>query len=287
MVFIYNLCYEVQYFKVVYIMNFKSLKEKCEYYRSLPDYRLMPNMNMLVMLDGKNFSTLVKNNFELPFDDKFIDMINETALTLCKKVQGVKFAYTQSDEISLLITDYDTNETETLFNGRLCKIQSILASMATSEFNRHFIPYQAYEKAVVNDPLYNIANMKMAMFDCKAWVVPNLNDVYAWFLYRQYDCIRNSKQQAAQTYLSHKELMNLDTDQQVKLLKSLHGIDWNEYPDGCKFGRFCYKESQQFKKVLESGEEVEFERKKFVCNPAFELKDNYYEFVKKCNLYTE
>lgn len=268
-------------------MEFKCLKDKCEYYRSLPDYRLMPNMNMLVMLDGKNFSTLVKNNFELPFDNRFIDMMNETALALCKNVAGVKFAYTQSDEISLLITDYDTLETGTLFNGRLCKIQSILASIATSEFNRQFIPYQAYEKAVVNDPLYNIANMKMAMFDCKAWVVPNLNDAYAWFLYRQYDCIRNSKQQAAQTYIKHNFLKNLDTDKQIELLKKEYDIDWNEYPDECKYGRFLYKESQMFKKVLDSGEEVEFERNKFVCNPAFELKDNYIEFVKKCNLCTE
>lgn len=273
-------------------MEFKSLKDKCEYYRSLPDYRLMPNMNMLVMLDGKNFSTLVKNNFELPFDNHFIDMMNETALALCKNVTGVKFAYTQSDEISLLITDYDTPETGTLFNGRLCKIQSILAGIATTEFNRLFIPYMLKKKSDADMLRQNtiaelINTMKMAMFDCKAWVVPNLNDAYAWFLYRQYDCIRNSKQQAAQTYIKHNFLKNLDTDKQIELLKKEYDIDWNEYSDECKYGRFLYKESQMFKRKLDSGEEVEFERKKFVCNPAFELKDNYDEFVKKCNLYTE
>lgn len=261
-------------------MDFKSLKDKCEYYRSLPDYRLMPNMNMLVMLDGKNFSTLVKKNFELPFDDKFISMMNKTAMFLCKNVAGVKFAYTQSDEISLLITDYDTPETGTLFNGRLCKIQSILAAMATAEFNRWFILNQAWKDPDFTDPIYTINDMDMAMFDCKAWVVPNLNDVYAWFLYRQYDCIRNSKQQAAQTYIKHNFLTNLDTDKQIELLKKEYDIDWNEYPDECKYGRFLYKESQMFKRKLDSGEEVEFERKKFVCHSAFELKNNYIEFVK-------
>ena len=100
-------------------------------------------------------------------------------------------------------------------------------------------------------------------------------------------CKQNKWAILQQDNIKHNFLKNLDTDKQIELLKKEYDIDWNEYPDECKYGRFLYKESQMFKKVLDSGEEVEFERKKFVCNPAFELKDNYDEFVKKCNLYTE
>ena len=131
-------------------MKFDSLEDKCQYYRSLTDYKILPNSNILVMLDGKNFSKLIKNNFDKPFDDEFVEMMNNTAKFLCNNVQGVKFAYVQSDEISLLISDYDTPETDTLFGGRLCKIQSILASLATSEFNRQFIVNKLSKGALVD-----------------------------------------------------------------------------------------------------------------------------------------
>ena len=71
----------------------------------------------------------------------------------------------------------------------------------------------------------------LAQFDCKVWNTDNFNDVFAYFLWRQIDCVRNSKQQAAQTYLSHKELMGKHTDEQIRLLLEKKGIDWNEYSD--------------------------------------------------------
>ena len=49
-------------------MIFKTLKDKCLYYRDLTDYKLMPNSNILVMLDGRSFSKLIKNNFKKQVD---------------------------------------------------------------------------------------------------------------------------------------------------------------------------------------------------------------------------
>ena len=87
-------------------MQFKSLKEKCEYYRDLADHKLMPGTYILAMLDGRSFSKMIKKKFQLPFDDVFIGMMNKTAEILCSKVQGARFAYVQSDEISLVLTDF-------------------------------------------------------------------------------------------------------------------------------------------------------------------------------------
>lgn len=279
----------MRFLRIIYVMKFNSLKDKCEYYRHLTDYRLTPNTNMLIMLDGNRFSKLIKKNFNLPFDDVFIEMMNKTALYLCNHIQGAKFAYVQSDEISILVTDYDTDETETLYNGRLCKIQSIISAMATSEFNRQYILF-ALKKFKDDEGAYNkvveqISNMEMCRFDCKAWTVPTDNDVYSWFLYRQYDCIRNSKQQAAQTYISHSQLKGLDTDKQIALLKEMNGVDWNEYPDTWKYGRFIYKVAKFFTRTLDNGEELEFERFKFEVYPAFYLKDQFHSFFNTINLH--
>ena len=256
-------------------MRFKNLEDKCQYYRGLTDYRLLPNRDILVMLDGRSFSKLIKNNFKKPFDDDFIDMMNKTAQFLCENVQGCKFAYTQSDEISLLITDYDTPETDTLFGGRICKIQSILASLATSEFNRQFILYNIYHADKMDigagDCVDIIKKMKMAQFDCKVWTVPNQNDAFAWFLYRQLDCVKNSKQQTAQTYLPHKQLVGRNTDEQIQMVAEKNGIDWYAFDNKYKYGRFVYKVEKQMTTTLPSGETIEYTRNKFTPVSAWDL----------------
>lgn len=119
-------------------MKFNTLKERMEYYRDIVDYKLTPNSYVLAMVDGRAFSNLVKNTFQLPFDDSFINIMNETAAYVCKNIQGCKMAYTQSDEISFIITDFDTPETDAFFGFRLCKLQSIIASLSTSKFNQLF-----------------------------------------------------------------------------------------------------------------------------------------------------
>ena len=201
-------------------MYFKTLEQKCLYYRGLTDYKLLPNSYVIVMLDGKNFSRLVKNKFKKPFDDDFISMMNETAKYVCENVQGCKFAYIQSDEISLVLTDFDTPTTDTFFGNRLCKMQSIIASLATAKFNQLMFQYKLkkhdYERTKedsdlslydIDDAINFIGEQDLFQFDCKCWNVPSINDVFAWFLYRQIDCVRNSKQQAAQAYLPHKKLL--------------------------------------------------------------------------------
>ena len=216
-------------------MIFKNLKDKCNYYRDLTDYRLMPNCYIMVMIDGKNFSKLVKNKFNKPFDDWFISTMDKTAVHLCKEVQNCVCAFVQSDEISLIIKD--NTLTSSPFEGRLCKLQSVIPSIATSFFNKELIKRNLIAGMNIDD----ITNMPDYCFDCKAWSVPSINDAMSWILYRQIDCIRNSKQQFAQTYMTHKSLLNKDTDMQVALCLETTGNDWNAIEDNKKYGRLFYK----------------------------------------------
>ncbi len=244
-------------------MYFKTLKEKCEYYRSLTDYKLIPNSYVLAMVDGHCFSKMIKNKFQKPFDDTFIMMMNETAKYLCEQVQGVKFAYTQSDEISLLITDFDTPQTDSYFSFRLCKMQSLIASLATAKFN------QLYYN--------NVDGMKdvpLCTFDCKVWTVPNANDAYAWFLYRQTDCIKNSKAQTAQSFLPHKELVGLTADEMIAKCKDVKGVDWYDYPNDRKYGRVIKKVETDMEKDLPNGQHIAFTRNIWTPVAANDLKED-------------
>ena len=250
-------------------MQFKNLEDKCLYYRSLSDYRLLPNSYVIVMIDGRSFSKLIKNKFEKPFDNHFIDMMNETAKYVCENVQGCKFAYVQSDEISFVLTDFDTPTTDSFFGNRLCKIQSIIASLATAKFNQLMFLYNMEYNPIIN-PGETIKNTKLIQFDCKCWNVPSFNDVFAWFLYRQIDCVRNSKQQTAQAYLSHKLLLNKETDEQIKLLLEEKGIDWNCLSNNKKYGRFVWRQKVLMSNI-DSGEI--YHRNKWIVSPGFPLME--------------
>lgn len=253
-------------------MIFDTLKEKCEYYRSLTDYRVMPNGCVLVMLDGNNFSTLIKNKFEKPFDDWFIDTMNKTAEYLCKNVQGVVGAYVQSDEITLVIND--NTLTSLPYNGRLCKLQSLVAGKADSFFTKKIITHAIRRQGGVQDAAAltaYIENMPDYIFDCKVWAVPNANEAIAWFLYRQIDCIRNSKQQFCQTYILHDSLKNHSVDEQVAMCLDATGHDWNRLSEDKKYGRFMYKKTKRM--VADDGHE--YERSEWKISTG-ELTDEYF-----------
>lgn len=266
-------------------MFFKTLKDKCEYYRSLTDYQLMPNSYVLVMVDGHKFSKVIKNKFNKPFDDDFVKMMNETAKYLCEQVQGVKFAYIQSDEISLLITDFDTPQTDSFFSFRLCKMQSLIAAMSSAKFNQLMYKYHlkkhSYDTTLEDceDTLYKVSDciklidkLPCYQFDCKVWTVPNANDVFAWFLYRQTDCIKNSKAQTAQTYLPHEELTGLTSDEMIAKCKEEKGIDWYTFPNAWKYGRIIQKIETDMEKTLPNGQYIQFTRTVWTPMSANDLK---------------
>lgn len=242
----------------------KTLKERCEEYRSKTDYRVSKENYILVMLDGRSFSRVIKNNFELPFDDTFIGLMNDTAAYVAKNVQGVKFAYTQSDEISLLITAFGERE-DLFFSGRLVKMLSIIPGLATAYFNKH-LP----------------ADFPLVEFDAKVWEVPTQNDAFAWFLYRQNDCIRNSKLQHAQHYFSHNALKGLGQDEQVEKVLKEKGVNWNTaYDDGKKYGRLILKGEE-----LHEGPQGEYYRtvwKVKNASPLMTIKDEMLALIPEKN----
>ena len=267
-----------------------TLKEKCYAYQKAVNYFLDPDKYIIAHIDGRSFSKMVKNKFNKPFDDKFIHAMNETAICLCEEVQGVQFAYVQSDEISLLIKK-TTPEGQVFFGGRMCKLHSVIASIATSRFNQvmmanllESIPACADTENAIEMCIGAVKSAPLYQFDCKVWNVENANDAMAWFLFRNIDCIRNSKQQTCQTYLPHKVLMSKNTDEQVELLKTNKGVDWNKFTDDKKFGRLV-------KKIVVThtlGEET-YERNKWEAFPFFDMTDieKRENFIKEFNLIDE
>jgi tRNA(His) 5'-end guanylyltransferase len=228
-----------------------SLKTRMNDLRAQTDsIKLDPDQYVLIMCDGHCFSKEIKNKFKLPFDDTFIRYMNNAAIEAAKKIQGFVLAYTQSDEISFLL---HRREGSPFSNYRLNKMVSLVASWVSTAFMAQIYKDIAKTPASSEDIAEMIDRVEPLVFDGRAFNLPTDNDAFAWFLWRQNDCVRNSKQQAAQTYFSHSRLKKLNTDQQIELLLKEKGIDWNDYEDGKKYGRLIYKEN--IKKFTEDGEE--------------------------------
>ena len=107
------------------------------YYESIPKTRLMRRTPVAIRIDGKAFHTFTRG-FQKPFDEVLGNAMARTMEHLCRNIQGCIFGYTQSDEITLILIDYQTLETSAWFDYEVQKICSIAASMATLAFNRYY-----------------------------------------------------------------------------------------------------------------------------------------------------
>lgn len=211
-----------------------NLGDRMKEYESVSQHTFIKRMPVIIRLDGKNFSKYTKSfKVKTPlniFSMSFHFIMLETMKFLCKNIQNVRFAYTQSDEISLLLCDWNTHETQQCFGGKQSKIESISASLATAIFNREALEYSNGEKS------------DLAMFDSRAFNLPK-EEVTNYFIWRQKDAIRNSINNCGQFHFSPKRLNGLTTTEVKDLLLREKSFNWNDLQSWEKRGS-CYKNSQ-------------------------------------------
>jgi tRNA(His) guanylyltransferase len=216
-------------------------------YENRTRYFLPRRTYTIVRLDGKSFHTFTRG-MEKPFDPIFVSIMDKTALFLASNIQGCQIAYVQSDEISLLLTDFDKITTDAWFDGNIQKIVSVSAAMAAAQFNQLF-----YINAITDKALRGITNTtenpvsymkdifnKMAFFDSRVFTIPDPIEVENYFIWRQKDAVRNSISMTAQSLYSHKELNGKSqSDMQEMIFQK--GKNWNDINCGFKRGRTFIK----------------------------------------------
>lgn len=198
-------------------------------------YKLIPLVPVAARIDGVCFHTWTKGLMR-PYDERLCILMKDTAAYLLKET-GADLAYTQSDEISLgwMNDDY---RSEMYFNGKISKLNSVIASKAAAFFN-----------SKVEDILPKKHN-ELAVFDCRIWNVPNLTELANTFYWREMDATRNSIQMAGQSVFSHKSLMHKSCSQIQEMLFQQEGINWNDYPTFFKKGVYIHN-----KKIMVSKQE--------------------------------
>lgn len=217
-----------------------DLGERMKKYEFVTRNYLICKTPVIVRIDGKAFHTFTKG-LEKPYDIDFMRLMQNTTLELCKEVTGCKLGYTQSDEISLLLTDWDNNETQAWFQNNLSKIISITSSIATLKFNSLI-----EEKLEYLNFNYKFSGKRFkALFDSRAFNLPK-EEVCNYFIWRQQDATRNAIQSAGQFEFSQKELLNKSCNQIQEMLWNKKNINFNDYPTDFKRGSCVIKKNEKW-----------------------------------------
>lgn len=234
----------------------ETLADKMRKFESVSSVKLEVKTPVLIRLDGKAFHTYTKG-FNKPFDKDLSEVMQYVAMQLANEVQNIKFIYSQSDEISLLLTDWDNPNTDTWYGNRVQKLVSVSASYASVMFNQKVsqlvskywklmmsrdIPYE--EEKTYNDR-YDLLKSKKysALFDGRAFNLP-VEEVCNYFIWRYNDAKRNAIQALAQSQFSHKELNGVKTTEMIQMVKDKSGIDYNELSTVQKTGFAIYKDEE-------------------------------------------
>lgn len=222
------------------------------FYEQIPKTKLMRRTPVIIRIDGKAFHTLT-SGFKRPFDEVLIKTMQETTKYLCENIQGCVLGYTQSDEISLVLVDYQRFESSAWFDYEIQKICSIAASMATMAFNKYFTKnVENFVQDCATDyetqglcgegtvecelcKTYQKALDKGAMFDARAFNIPK-EEVTNCVYWRQLDASRNSIQMVGQANFSHKELHCKTCNDIQDMLMTQKDINWNDFPTYQKRG---------------------------------------------------
>lgn len=247
-------------------MKFDDLDKKMRVFETAADVCVLPSMFMVARLDGRSFTRLTKEScqFEAPFDVRFRDLMVATTESLMTCGFQVLYAYTESDEISLLI-----DSAEQLFGRKLRKYNSTLAGEASAQFS--------------------LKLGRPASFDCRISQLPTSELVVDYFRWRNEDAARNalnawcywtlrkdgqSERQAA------KRLFGLSMSQKNELLFQ-YGINFNELPSWQKRGVGLYWEKYDKLAVNPITKERVTARRRRI-RTAFDLpiKDDYGQFVR-------
>jgi tRNA(His) guanylyltransferase len=206
-------------------MKFSVLDKRMRSFEENLDQFVLPGVFIVVRLDGRGFTRLTKELLPLErrFDERFRDAMISTVAHLMDCGFKVRYGYTQSDEVSLLL-DRDENT----FGRKTRKLISILAGEASARFTQ--------------------AMGTVGVFDCRIIPLPTEDLVVDYFRWRGEDAHRNSLSAWCYWTLRKEGLSASDATRRVEGLSVAdkndllfnRGINYNELPAWQKRGVGLY-----------------------------------------------
>lgn len=236
----------------------------------------------IVRSDGHSFSKFTRG-FHQPFDKNFKQSMILTMNDCLNEFHAVT-GYTHSDEITLIFAPIIPKNPGVFeahaYNGRVCKILTLISSFISTRFNYHLRKllrehqlnrwphtnaHNDNANNGQNDKKYSDEFMdkmehKNAYFDSRVLVFPpeKFIDINRHMIWRSLkDCLRNCISTYARDLYSAAQLHGKNSQQMIQMMKD-KGFDFNkEVPENEKIGTYAKKELMEISAVdQKTGETV-------------------------------
>jgi len=204
-----------------------DLGDRMKAYESLETERLIaPGLPLVVRLDGRAFSTFTRG-MDKPFDARMSGIMRTVTARLIEETHAL-VGYTQSDEITLIL-ERETPESDPIFGGRVFKIVSVLAAMASAKFM--LLAAEAWPERV---------GRIIPSFDCRAFNVPSRVEAVNALIWREQDATRNAVQMVAQANFTPGQLHGKSAGELVTMLAEI-GLSMEAFPVANRLGSYLAK----------------------------------------------
>lgn len=205
-------------------LNSKHTETYMKYQEQEQAYQLDNDKTIVIRLDMRAGGTFVRG-LQKPFDDAFTNAMNHTAQALAEQVQGTQLVYTGSDEITLILKQKGEKPFTPFFNGKLQKMVSLTASIATAAFNKAWLDIVIDTQDTARQKVL-ARKLFTACFDSRAFELDNdWDSALECVWWRVNDVRRNSIQMLARHYFSHRELQNVKVTEMLQKLDEI-GHSW-------------------------------------------------------------
>lgn len=248
-------------------MKFDELDDQMRLYETNGERIFLPAIYLVVRLDGRGFTGLTrKEGFEKPFDVRFRDLMVDTTAYLMSEVGfKVRYGYTQSDEISLLLAFQ-----EVPFERKERKLISVLAGEASAFFS--------------------LKLGKAATFDARVCQLPSKELVVDYFRWRNEDAARNALNGWCYWTLRQKQGLSATVASSRLAGKSIayknellfqNGLNFNQdVPNWQKRGVGLYWQSYQKAGFNpKTGQDVTVERNRLYQDLELPMRETYSQFI--------
>lgn len=190
--------------------------------------RLDPSLPIYARIDGRGFSKFTAG-MQRPFDPQMTQAMIETTRYLVQHTHA-RIGYVQSDEISLVWRSAG-EEQSVFFDGKVMKMASVLAGMATAAFNRTIRGWAPYED-------------RFPAFDARVLQLPEDYEAANMFLWRSLDATKNAVSMAARHYYSSKELHGKRRDDMLEMMRA-KGVDFERFDPAFRHGTFVQRVTRE------------------------------------------